>query len=101
MLKLTKLNKKEMPFDEIYKYILKNEPAKNNLKDTFHDDNYDKKGNHIGREYKVIDKNDIINTFIINRKMIDDNADNDVFYLTHIYENPHQNIDLDDEEELF
>ena len=101
MLRLTKLNKKEMPFEEMYKYILKNEPTKNNLKDTFYDDNYDEKGNHIGREYKTIDKNDIVNTFIMEREIIDDNTDNDIFYLTHIYENPHQVIDLDDEEELF
>lgn len=101
MLRLTKLNKKEIPFEEIYKYITKNEPTKNNLKDIFHDDNYDEKGNHIYREYKTVDKYDIVNIFRIYREMVDNNTDNDVFYLTHIYENPHQDIDLDDEEELF
>lgn len=101
MLRLTKLNKRKMEFQDIYKYILENEAKRENLKDNFHKDMYDENKNHIGREYRTTDKNDITNIFIINREMVDDNKDNDIFYLTHIYENPHQQLDLDDEEELF
>lgn len=101
MVRLTKLNKREMDFQDIYKYILANEAKQENLKESFHDDMYDVNKNHIGREYKTIDKNNIENTFIIQREIIDSNLDNDKFYLTHVYENPHQEIDLDDEEELF
>lgn len=101
MLKITKLNKSKMSFEDIYKYIDKNDVPKEHLKDVYYKDINDDNGNHICRQYKVTDKNDIINEFIIEREMVDKNLDNDIFYLTHTYENPHISLDLDDEEELF
>lgn len=98
MLKITKLNKKEMLLEDIFKYTTENDVDKKNVKDTFYKDINDENGNHICREYKVTDKNDIVTTFIIQREI---REDKDKFYLTHIYENPHATLDLDDEEELF
>lgn len=96
MLRLTKIREKEMTINDIFMYIENNSPVMDNRKISRHKDEYDIDGRHIKREYVVKDFNDIANTFIIERKITENK---DVVALTHIYENPHQSITLDDEDE--
>ena len=93
MLKLIKLKEKEMQINDILLYIQKNSPDGDNTKASRHKDDYDIEGRHIKREYVIKDINDIVNTFIMERKITEDK---DIVVLTHIYENPHQELNLDD-----
>jgi len=98
MLRLTKIKEKEMAINDIFMYIEKHSPVMDNRKISRHNDKYDMEGRHIKREYVVKDFNDIVNIFIMERKITENK---DVVVLTHIYENPHQSIVLDDEDDLY
>lgn len=89
MLKVYKLKEKKMELSDILKYIEENTPEKKSKEEI--NEIYDSEKIHIGREYIIKDKYGIKNIFIMSIK---DRSS----YLTHIYENPHQELELEDDD---
>ena len=88
MMKIKRLNKKKMTLNEMLIYIKENSPKKIKSEKTI--DRKNEKGVLIKRDYIVVDQNDITNEFVLECIEGD-------MCLTHIYINPYNSLDLEDD----
>lgn len=88
MLSITKLNKHKMDLTDILNYIKENSPqkiAKEKTRDIFNENRQ-----IVGRDYIVSDKYGIKEIFTMT-------SNEKGTYLTHITENPYQELELEDD----